>query len=63
MKLSLSGQYSGGSVNMWNRTGQSEQEAMGPSSQHQSQPPHGMKHPPQPMQPAQDKSSGELKYA
>uniref|UniRef100_A0A667WA86 Trinucleotide repeat containing adaptor 6A n=1 Tax=Myripristis murdjan TaxID=586833 RepID=A0A667WA86_9TELE len=32
------GKYSGGSVNMWNKTGQSDQEsmAMGPSSQHQS---------------------------
>lgn len=48
---------------MWNRTGQSDQEVMGPSSQHQSHPPHGLKHPPQPMQAiVQDKScsSGKL---
>lgn len=43
---------------MWNRPGQSEQEAMGPPSQSQPHPPHGSAHPPQPMQPvAQDKSS------
>lgn len=43
---------------MWNRPGQSEQEAIGPSSQGQPHPSHGSAHPPQPMQPAaQDKSS------
>lgn len=50
---------------MWNRTKQSDQEAMGPSSQHQSLPPHSSKHPSQPMQPvAQDKScsSGKLEF-
>lgn len=47
---------------MWNRTNQSDQEAMGPSSQHQSLPPHNSKHPSQPMQPvAQDKSCGSGK--
>lgn len=59
------GKYSGGSVNMWNRNGQSDQEAMGPSSQHQPHPTHSSKHPPQTMQPiAQDKgsSSGMLLY-
>ncbi|XP_068192050.1 trinucleotide repeat-containing gene 6A protein-like isoform X2 [Antennarius striatus] len=50
------GKYSSGSVNMWNKTGQSDQEAMG-TSQHQVHPPNGSKHPPQPMQPlAQEKS-------
>lgn len=50
---------------MWNRTGQSDQEAMGPgsSSQHQSHPAHNSMHPPQPMQQtvAQDKSCGSGK--
>ncbi|XP_078141021.1 trinucleotide repeat-containing gene 6A protein-like isoform X2 [Centroberyx gerrardi] len=53
------GKYSGGSVNMWNKTGQSDQEAMamGPPPQHQSHQSQGSMHPPQPMQPpAQDKS-------
>ncbi|XP_068605700.1 trinucleotide repeat-containing gene 6A protein-like [Brachionichthys hirsutus] len=51
------GKNSGGAVNMWNRTGQLDQEATGPPSQHQVHPPHGSKHPPQPMQPlAKDKS-------
>lgn len=47
---------------MWNRTGQSDQEVMGPSSQHHSS--HSSNHPPQPIQPiTQDKSctSGKLK--
>ncbi|XP_034395185.1 trinucleotide repeat-containing gene 6A protein-like isoform X2 [Cyclopterus lumpus] len=59
---------SGGAVNMRNRSGQSDQESVGPSTQHQSHParnsmpppPHPHPHPappPQPMQPhAQDKS-------
>lgn len=51
---------------MWNnRTGQSEQEAMGPSSQRQSHQANISKHPPQPMQPvAQDKSctSGKVEF-
>lgn len=50
---------------MWNGTGQSSQEAIGPPSQHQSHPTHGSMQPPQPMQPlAQDKScnSGKLEY-
>lgn len=62
---SFPGKYSGGSVNMWNGTGQSNQEAIGPPSQHQSHPTHGSMQPPQPMQPlAQDKScnSGKLEY-
>uniref|UniRef100_A0AAX7SJR4 TNRC6 PABC binding domain-containing protein n=1 Tax=Astatotilapia calliptera TaxID=8154 RepID=A0AAX7SJR4_ASTCA len=47
------GKYSGGSVNMWNRTGQPDQEAVGPSPQHQSHPTHmSMQHV------NQDKSSG-----
>ncbi|CAJ1076430.1 trinucleotide repeat-containing gene 6A protein isoform X1 [Xyrichtys novacula] len=51
------GKYSSGSVNMWNRTGNSGQEAMGQPSQHQSHPAHSSKHPPQPMHPVgQDKS-------
>ncbi|XP_026181997.1 trinucleotide repeat-containing gene 6A protein isoform X2 [Mastacembelus armatus] len=51
------GKYNNGSVNMWNRTGQSDQENMAPSSQHQSHPAHSSMHPPQPMQPpVQDKS-------
>uniref|UniRef100_UPI0037E9A14E trinucleotide repeat-containing gene 6A protein-like isoform X1 n=2 Tax=Semicossyphus pulcher TaxID=241346 RepID=UPI0037E9A14E len=48
---------SGGSVNMWNRTGQSAQEPVGPPPQHQSHAAHSSKHPPQPMHAhAQDKS-------
>lgn len=51
--FSLLGKYSGGSVNMWNRTGQPDQEAVGPSPQHQSHPTHmSMQHV------NQDKSSG-----
>lgn len=43
---------SGGSLNMWNKSGQSDQD--GPPVQHPS---HSSMHPPQPMQP-QEKSSG-----
>uniref|UniRef100_A0A3Q1HCD4 TNRC6 PABC binding domain-containing protein n=1 Tax=Anabas testudineus TaxID=64144 RepID=A0A3Q1HCD4_ANATE len=51
------GKYSGGSVNMWNRTGQTEQENTGPPPQHKSHPAQILKHPSQPMQPsAQEKS-------
>ncbi|XP_067332253.1 trinucleotide repeat-containing gene 6A protein-like isoform X1 [Channa argus] len=49
------GKYSSGTVNMWNRTGQSDQDNMGPSSQSHSA--HSVVHPPQPMQPpAKEKS-------
>ncbi|KAM8824943.1 LOW QUALITY PROTEIN: trinucleotide repeat-containing gene 6A protein-like [Synchiropus picturatus] len=50
------GKYGGGSVNMWNRPGPTDQEAMGPSSQ-QSHPGHGPMPPPQPMQPSQHEKS------
>ncbi|XP_022064225.1 trinucleotide repeat-containing gene 6A protein isoform X2 [Acanthochromis polyacanthus] len=46
--------YSGGSVNMWNRSGQPDQETMGPSSQHQSHPAHSSMQPMQHIN--QDKS-------
>ncbi|XP_061837613.1 trinucleotide repeat-containing gene 6A protein-like isoform X2 [Nerophis lumbriciformis] len=50
------GKQNGGSVNMWNRTSQSDKEGMSPSSQHPS---HSSTHPSQPMQPhGQDKSGG-----
>lgn len=51
------GKYSGGPVNMWNKTGQTEQESMGHFIPHPSHPAHGSVHPPQPMQP-QEKGSG-----
>lgn len=55
------GKYGGGSVNMWNGTAQTDQEALGSSSQRQSNPQHASKHPPQPMQPvAQDKGTGKI---
>lgn len=55
----FTGKYSGGAVNMWNRTGQSEQEAPGPpAQQHQPHPAHASMQ--QPMQHlSQDKGSGE----
>lgn len=51
------GKYSGGPVNMWNKTGQTEQESMGHFIPHPSHLAHGSVHPPQPMQP-QEKGSG-----
>ncbi|XP_077412406.1 trinucleotide repeat-containing gene 6A protein-like isoform X1 [Vanacampus margaritifer] len=42
--------YHGGAVNKWNRTGQSDQDNMGPSSQHQAHPSHSSTHHSQPMQ-------------
>lgn len=58
------GKYSGGSVNMWNRTGQPDQENMSMSSQHQSHAAHSSMHPPQPMQSvAQEKNSSTGKLA
>lgn len=48
--------YSGGSVNMWNRTGQPDQEAVGPSPQHQSHQSHSTHMSMQHVN--QDKSSG-----
>lgn len=48
---------------MWNGTPQTDPETLG-SSQRQSNPSHGSKHPPPPMQPvAQDNSSGKIKSA
>ncbi|XP_047214711.1 trinucleotide repeat-containing gene 6A protein-like isoform X2 [Girardinichthys multiradiatus] len=50
------GKYSGGSVNMWNRTTQSDQEAMGPPSQNKPHPAHNSMPPVQHHN--QDKTSG-----
>ncbi|XP_061701673.1 trinucleotide repeat-containing gene 6A protein-like isoform X2 [Syngnathoides biaculeatus] len=51
--------YHGGAVNMWNRTGHSDQDHPGQSSQHQSHTLHGSTHHSQPMQPrGQDKGAG-----
>ncbi|XP_061557520.1 trinucleotide repeat-containing gene 6A protein-like isoform X3 [Phycodurus eques] len=50
--------YHGGAVNMWNRTGQSDQDNMGPSSQHQSHTSHGSTHHSQPMQPHEQDKGG-----
>ncbi|XP_077590011.1 trinucleotide repeat-containing gene 6A protein-like isoform X2 [Stigmatopora nigra] len=49
--------HHGGGVTMWNRTGQSDQDNMGPSSQHQAHPLHSSLHS-QSVQPhGQDKGS------
>ncbi|XP_038136264.1 trinucleotide repeat-containing gene 6A protein-like isoform X1 [Cyprinodon tularosa] len=49
------GKYSGGAVNMWNRTTQSDQDAMGPASQNKPQSAHNSMQPVQHLN--QDKTS------